>query len=436
MIRDLDELVLACRSDEARHYIAEAVKCYKAGAFRASIVSTWIAVVYDLLEKISELSLGGDAEAQKITEELRDLQPKIQFGDKGAIGKILEIERNIVQIASEKFGFFDGQQLIDLKRIQDDRNRCAHPTYQGTDQLYSPSAELARTHLVHAVEHVLSVPPVQGKAATAHIVKLVESDYFPVTLEQAKTQLKLGGLERPKDSLVRSVTDHLVFGMFEEGSKLRARRQTAMALRAVYDLFPGLAEPRLRKALNTIGRKLQDEDQVLFFQLQEYLPPTWKLLEKDNQTRLQELIRQSPDQVAILILPICFDVPDLIEVCRERLGALGYRSTGQLLSKTNHSEVINRAVDIYCSSKSWEQANLHYSHVIVPILDELNQDHIRRILYAPTKERADLIGAHSFSTFIQHIYDNDKLPRQELIDALNAQDILHKVRWEEEECPF
>jgi hypothetical protein len=54
---DLDELVLCCRTEEARSYISEAVACYKVGAFRSSIVAAWIAVVYDLLSKIRELSL-------------------------------------------------------------------------------------------------------------------------------------------------------------------------------------------------------------------------------------------------------------------------------------------------------------------------------------------------------------------------------------------
>lgn len=140
---DLDELVLSCRTDEARTFISEAVACYKAGAFRACIVATWIAVVYDLLAKIRELSLGGDAEAQTITGELANLQPRIEQGDQGAIRRILEIERTIVELANAKFGFFEGQQVLDLMRLHDDRNRCAHPTYQGTEHPYTPSAELA-----------------------------------------------------------------------------------------------------------------------------------------------------------------------------------------------------------------------------------------------------------------------------------------------------
>ncbi len=57
---DIDELVLRCKSKEARYYIAEAVACYKAGAFRACIVMTWIAVVYDFLHKLRQLELVPD----------------------------------------------------------------------------------------------------------------------------------------------------------------------------------------------------------------------------------------------------------------------------------------------------------------------------------------------------------------------------------------
>lgn len=50
---DLDELVLRCRTEEGRKYITEAVTCYKAGAYRACIVATWVAVVYDLISSTS-----------------------------------------------------------------------------------------------------------------------------------------------------------------------------------------------------------------------------------------------------------------------------------------------------------------------------------------------------------------------------------------------
>ncbi len=61
---DLDELVLRCKDQEARKYIAEAVVCYKNGAYRACIVTTWIAVVYDFVYKLRQLELTGDKNAK------------------------------------------------------------------------------------------------------------------------------------------------------------------------------------------------------------------------------------------------------------------------------------------------------------------------------------------------------------------------------------
>jgi hypothetical protein len=49
------------------------VASYRAGAFRAAIVATWIAVCFDVIEKIRELALSGDKEAEKQAEELYNL---------------------------------------------------------------------------------------------------------------------------------------------------------------------------------------------------------------------------------------------------------------------------------------------------------------------------------------------------------------------------
>jgi hypothetical protein len=424
---DLDELVLSCRTEEARSYVSEAVACYKVGAFRSCIVAAWIAAVYDLLSKIRELSLGGDPEAQQITAELAGLQPRIENGDEVAIRRILQIERDIVDITNDKFGFFEGAQVLDLKRLQDDRNRCAHPTYQGTDQPYSPTAELARAHLVHAVRHVLSKPPMQGKAATSHIIKLVESSLFPTDLEQAKVQLMAGGLERAKASLVRSVIDNLVFGLLEGAPQLKGRRQTAVAARATYDLFPGECEPRIRRALNAICRRAPDRDLSIFVGLHKYLPLTWGFLEQDNRNKLTEFVRQSNAETAKKILPTVLTIPDLAAACRERIGALEVQDLGHVLKGSKHPIALERAVRLYCGSRSWDAANFTYQHVIEPALNELEQTQIRTILIAPTQEHADLNGAHSFSNFLKYIYTNQKLPRDEIVETLRGQGMDYYV---------
>jgi hypothetical protein len=194
MLGDIDELVIECRTDESRTYVAEAVQCYKAGAFRSCIVATWIALVYDLIAKVRELAAAGNAEAQHLVQEIGKLHPKVASRDVAAIKKLLEIEHGMLDAANDKFGFFDAHQLIELNRLRNDRQRCAHPTYQGSEQPYTPTAELARAHLVHAVKYVLALPPVQGKAATDAILAQVASKYFPLDPEAAKARLKTVGL--------------------------------------------------------------------------------------------------------------------------------------------------------------------------------------------------------------------------------------------------
>lgn len=173
-LEDLDELTLRCRDVRAREYIKEAVASYRAGAFRASIVGTWIAVCFDLMEKFRELALAGDKEAEKQVQELDALR---RSGDST---RAVKFERNILELAKEKFELISPLEYIDLRRLQEDRNRCAHPSLTADEKAYSPSAELSRLHLHSAVIHLLQHPPVQGKYALDLLQNEVSSEYSPL----------------------------------------------------------------------------------------------------------------------------------------------------------------------------------------------------------------------------------------------------------------
>ena len=68
-IADLDELLLSCRPGSVKTYAEEAVATYRAGAHRACIITTWIAVVFDRIEKMREITLFGNGEAKTKLEE-------------------------------------------------------------------------------------------------------------------------------------------------------------------------------------------------------------------------------------------------------------------------------------------------------------------------------------------------------------------------------
>ena len=147
-IVDLDELVLKCRDDKAREYIWEAIASYKSGAFRSAIVSTWIAVVYDIVSKLNELELTGDKKAKKHLEDYE----KIVAGGESKLKEALDFERGILEMAATDFDLLTSNELLDLNRLKEDRNRCAHPSMQAIGNVYVPSPELARTHIRNAVD--------------------------------------------------------------------------------------------------------------------------------------------------------------------------------------------------------------------------------------------------------------------------------------------
>src|SRR3972149_2280590 len=118
---DLDELILLCRNENAKNTIHDAVQCYKAGSFRQAIVATWIALVYDIIHKLQELELTGDANAARYLEQYEKIRKA------GDIRGSLEFEKNILRVARDEFELITDIEYVDLIRLQEDRNRCAHP---------------------------------------------------------------------------------------------------------------------------------------------------------------------------------------------------------------------------------------------------------------------------------------------------------------------
>lgn len=200
VLSDLDELVLKCRDQKAKSYIREAVACYKAGAFRSAIVSTWIAVSFDILDKLKELSLAGDKEAER---QIESFDKARRIGD---VANSLKFEREILVVCRDKLELISHVEFIDLNRLQEDRNRCAHPSMASDGEVFNPSAELARMHIRSAVEHLLQYPPAQGKYALDSLTSEVESEYFPTDVKKAVVAFESSPLNKARDSLIRNFT--------------------------------------------------------------------------------------------------------------------------------------------------------------------------------------------------------------------------------------
>jgi hypothetical protein len=251
-LADLDELVLLCRDEKARLYIVEAVACYRSAAYRSAIVATWIAVCYDIIDKLRELALSGDSAAQQHIDKLEQARASSD------IEQSLRFERGILNLAQDQFALITPLEYMDLSRLQEDRNRCAHPSLISLDQGFEPSAELARMHIRAAVSHLLQHQPVQGKAALERLVNEVNSEYFPRTSSKAAQALSSGPLKRPRESLIRNFLVVLLKDALATEIDWKREARIFAAISAVKQLHSSNFESILSQILPSLFRNIPE----------------------------------------------------------------------------------------------------------------------------------------------------------------------------------
>ena len=358
---DLDELVLQCRSNQAKKYIAEAVACYHSGAIRSCIVATWIAVVFDFLEKLKHLELSGDAKAQRKNEEYE----KYRF-DRN-IQALLKFERDVPILARDEFEFISHIECSDLERLLEDRNRCAHPSMNAADEIYSPSAEVARAHLRNAVTHLLGRPPVQGKAALSRIITEIQSMYFPTDIEQAIVHLGRGPLGNPRESLVRNVVTVLLKSVLRDRQDEEMKRKHFAALNGIRRLHPAVTARTIAECLSRIIRSLDDDRLPEVISLLKEIEDTWQFCDNDIKIKLRNVVEKMPENALTQYLPSALDVAPLKQCAENRISYTTSSELFAMVEVSPRTELVNRALDFFTNSETEAEANSHGSRLIIPL---------------------------------------------------------------------
>ncbi|MCO7244606.1 hypothetical protein ACXGSL_04755 [Vreelandella aquamarina] len=373
-LSDLDELVLRCRDEKAKSYIRESVACYKAGAFRSAIVSTWIAVSFDIIDKLKDLALTGDKEAEKQLEEFEKAR---QAGD---IAKSLKFERDILEIARDKLELISHIEFIDLERLQQDRNRCAHPSMTSDGDIFNPSAELARVHIRSAVEYLLQYPPAQGKYALESLVKEIESEYFPTALDKAIVALKNSPLFRARESLIRNFTIILLKKILGGTSDYKEVMRVSSALKAIAHLHPEVFEGTMGKKFSSLVKSLDDNNLKNSFVALEKIKDSWEYLEPDVKQKLESFVENLPKE-DLDELEFLLSHSGLKSAADRRVKYATRSDLGAPAFFILPSLVGDRIVKLYAESQSFEQAN-SFSSVVVRHAYDYTKGQVERIIRA------------------------------------------------------
>jgi hypothetical protein len=270
---DLDDLVAGCRSDAARDHLREAVDAYRAGAYRASIVSTWVAVVYDVIGKLQELALTGDKNAQKKLDALEVAHTSGEYRDAN------QLEDQVVTWARDEFEFLTPLEALDIERLHADRHRCAHPALLAQNEPYRPTAELARSHLRSAAVHLLHRQPVQGKAALDSLFGAVRSSLFSTDPAKAERYLRTSSpLSNAREPLVRDFVIGLATALVTARQTDDFRDRQLAALKGAVEIRRAYAEKVLLDKLPAIVDKTSDDDWGRLLQLAGAFPFLWSAI--------------------------------------------------------------------------------------------------------------------------------------------------------------
>lgn len=252
---DLDELIVLCRDKSAKKFIQEAVACYRVGAYRSCIVSTWNAIVFDFIHKLRQLDQVGNGEASQLLQSFENMSRDSE------VRLLWEFESRIPDLALSNFELISPIEKADITRLFEDRSRCAHPSMASLEEPFEATAELARYHMRSAVTHLLQRPPVQGRSALNRIWQDIKSAYFPTDPTLAIQYLQKGPLARARTSLIKSIVVGLTVSLVTEDRPDDERERQFSALNAIAFMYRReVGEVLTEKLSSIILNKVTDED--------------------------------------------------------------------------------------------------------------------------------------------------------------------------------
>lgn len=159
----MEELLNHIRDYEIKEYMKEALLCYNSKSYKACIILSMSAAMYDLHNKIKSLA--------PIVRDCRELDDEISKikDDLNPYEKTM-IER----CASNNIGILSSTEGVMLQNYRNYRNLCAHPSG------HKSSPEEARSVFSGVIDILLSKPPLLGiNHKNVLFEQLKETTFFP-----------------------------------------------------------------------------------------------------------------------------------------------------------------------------------------------------------------------------------------------------------------
>jgi hypothetical protein len=381
-MRAVEDLLNEVHDRESRRYLAEAIGSYQAGAFRAAIVATWVAVAFDLIGKIRELDEADDPAAGDFMRGLeRAIENQSQNPD-----LLLDIERNLIKVAHESFEFIEQRERLQLERLRQDRHVCAHPAFVRPDEVFVPAPELVRAHLATAVDAVLSKGPTPGKRAIERFKNEISQTAFPERLDDLASYLRDRYFEPGKRVLRRGLAELIVKGCLgADGADSRIVRRCMLAAHALELIEPGLLSDALAAVVTKReqGSGLVDADLMCFISNLGDMQLAWGALPDSSHARVHELLKSSPVEQLIehhiFAQGLAEEAGSIIET---RLADLNREQLAEVIGQTVDIRFAVLAISEFRESPEYTEAGQNMESLVLPLAPVMTADQVREVLDA------------------------------------------------------
>jgi hypothetical protein len=375
---DLDILLTRIRHPQSKVYFLDAVKAYKAGALRGALTSAWVALVYDLIAKYRELSAMGDAAA---TAFLQSWDNATTSGD---IAKLLQLEGGILEDATANTQVVNRIARTHLDRLREDRHLCAHPAFSAEADLFEPSPELVRLHLVNAVDLVLSQEPLAGKAIFDLYDVDVQSPGFPTAYERILDYVEQRYLARVRSQNVRNfgtvLAKSLLKGVPPQWEPLH--RKIIPSLVAVRERAPQ-AWPDVSLAIVRLMDNLEPPNRPRAIAFIAAFPDFWQRLQEPTRTALQATVENAdPATIADYRILAGVTVPQFRASLLALVAGLTKRQLADAIASQPRADLWLPAVGKYKDSGGWRGSEANFSDLITPFAGRLSNEQFDQLLDA------------------------------------------------------
>ena len=375
---DLDILLTKIRNAQSRVYFLDAVRAYKSGALRASMTSAWVALVYDLIAKYRELSAMGDTAATTFIASWDAATAK------NDVKKLLQLESGILEDALVNTQVVNRIARLHLDRLREDRHLCAHPAFSAEAELFEPSPELVRLHLVNAVDLVLSREPLQGKAIFDLFDVDVQSAGFPSTHAPILDYVEQRYLERVRTQNIRN------FGTVLAKSILKG--EPAQWEPHIHKIISSLVAVRERasyawadvsSAIVRLIDNLEPEKRSRGIMFIAIFPDFWRLLLEPTRTALQETVEKAdPATLSDYRMLAGVSMPNFRNALLAVIAGLSRERLIEAIAVQPLVELWPRAVEIYQGSGSWRGSEANFRDLITPFAGRLERQQLDHLLDA------------------------------------------------------